>query len=51
MLKEMKVINLATTTPLNVKINEVQNKISQITNLATATALTAVEIKCLMLEI
>ena len=38
--------NLATTTTaLNTKINEVKNKISNISNLATATAPTAVRNK------
>ena len=38
--------NLATiTTALNAKINEVKNKIPNITNLATTTALTGVENK------
>ena len=37
--------NLATTTTLNAKVNEVKNKISNISNLATITALTAVENK------
>ena len=35
--------NLATNTTLNAKINEVKNKIPNITNLATTAALTAVE--------
>ena len=37
--------NLATITALNAKINEIKNKISNITNLATNTALTSVETK------
>ena len=39
------ITNLATTTALNAKINEVKNKIPNIINLATATVLTAVENK------
>ena len=40
---------LATTTALNAKIKQVKGKIPSITNLATITALTGVEIKYLML--
>ena len=43
--------NLATTTALNAKINEVTNKMLNITNLATTTALTAVVNRILMLVI
>ena len=39
------ITNLATTTALNAKINEVKNKIPNNSNLATNTALTAVENK------
>ena len=39
------ITNLATNNTLNSKINDVQNKIPNITNLATTTALTAVENK------
>ena len=39
------ITNLATNNTLNSKINDVQNKIRNITNLATTTALTAVENK------
>ena len=35
--------NLTTTTTLNAKINEVKNKVPNITYLATTTALTSVE--------
>ena len=35
------ITNLATTTALNAKINEVKTKISNITNVATTAALTA----------
>ena len=35
--------SLVTTSTLNAKINEVRSKVSNITNLATATSLTAVE--------
>ena len=38
-------VNLATTTALNAKINEVRNEIPHIINLATTNALTAVENK------
>ena len=37
--------NTATNTTLNVKINEIENKIYNITNLATTTALTDIENK------
>ena len=37
--------NLATKTTLNAKVNEAKGEIPSITNLATATALTAVENK------
>ena len=37
------ITNLAINTTLNARINEVKNKIPNITNLATTTALTAVE--------
>ena len=37
--------NLATTAALNAKINEVKNKIPNITNLATTSDLTTVENK------
>ena len=37
------ITNVATTTTLNAKINEVKNKIPNITNLVNTTALTAVE--------
>ena len=44
--------NLATTTTaLNAKINEIQNKIPNNTNLANTTALSAVENKNLILVI
>ena len=43
--------NLATKTTLNAKINEVKGEVPSITNLATTTALTAVENKNLMLTI
>ena len=39
------ITNLATNTNLNAKINEVKSKRPNITNLTTATALTAVENK------
>ena len=39
------ITSLPTNSTLNAKINEVKNKISNITNLATTTALTAVENK------
>ena len=49
MLKQMKLkprnTNLATTAAINAKINEVKNKIPNITNLASNTDLTAVENK------
>ena len=35
--------NLVTAITLNAKINEVKNKVPNITNLATTTSLTAVE--------
>ena len=41
--KYLAITNLATTVDLNAKINEAKNKIPNITNLATTTALTAVE--------
>ena len=41
------ITNLATNTFLHAKINQVKNKISNITNLATATTLTAVQNKIL----
>ena len=44
-------VELATTAALYAKINKVKIKISNITNLATTTALTAVEKKNLMLVI
>ena len=37
------ITNLATSTILNAKINNVENEIPSIANLATTTALTAVE--------
>ena len=40
-----KILNLATKTLLNAKINEIKGEIPSITNLATTTALTAVENK------
>ena len=40
-----KILNLATKTILNAKINEIKGEIPSITNLATTTALTAVENK------
>ena len=40
--------NLTTNASLNAKINEVKNEIPNITNLATTTALAAVEIKYLI---
>ena len=39
------ITNLAITGAFNAKINEVKNKIPHITNLATITALTAIENK------
>ena len=39
------ITNVATTTTLNAKINEVKNKIPNITNIANNSALTAVENK------
>ena len=39
------ITNLASTVALNAKINEVKNKILNITNLATTAALTTVENK------
>ena len=46
MLKYMKLkASLATTAALNAKINEVKNKIPNITKLVTTTSLTAVENK------
>ena len=39
------ITNLAATTTLNAKINEVKNKIPNITSLATTTDLTAVQNK------
>ena len=39
------ITNLAAKTTLNAKINEVKGEISNITNLASTTALTAVENK------
>ena len=39
------IANLATTTPLNAKINEVKNKIPNINNLASTNAFTAVKNK------
>ena len=51
MLKEMmlkkvpSITNLATTSDLNAKMNEVKGKISNITNLATTITFTAVENK------
>ena len=42
---EDKIGDITTSTALNAKINEVKNKIPNITNLATTTALTAVENK------
>ena len=39
--KILKIINLATNTTLNVKINEVKKEKPSITNLATTTALNA----------
>ena len=35
--------NLVTTSTLNARINQVKNKVPNITNLATTTSLTAVE--------
>ena len=37
--------SLASTAALNIKINEVKNKIANVINLATTTALTAIENK------
>ena len=45
MVKYLVFTNLATTIALNAKVNEVKCKIPSITNLASTTALTAVEIK------
>ena len=45
------ITNLATKTTFNAKINEVKGEIANITNLATTSALTAVEIKHLVLVI
>ena len=39
------ITNLATTTALSAKMNEVKNKIDNTTNLASTTALTVVENK------
>ena len=39
------ITNLATTTALKTKVNEVKNKIPNITNLGTTTALNAAENK------
>ena len=45
-LKEIpSITNLATAAAVNVEINQVKNKITNITNLATTTALIAVENK------
>ena len=44
------ITNLATNTTLHAKINELKSQIPSIYNIAT-TALTDVEIKCLMLVI
>ena len=49
--KILDITNLATNSDLNAKINEVKDKIPNITTSATATALTAVEIKYLTLVI
>ena len=43
--KILNITNLTTNFTLNIKINEFNSKISCITNLATYTALTAVENK------
>ena len=45
------ITNLATKTTFNAKINEVKGGIPNITNLATTSALTAAEIKHLVLVI
>ena len=45
------ITNLANKTTFNAKINEVKGEIPNITNLATTSALTAVEIKHLVLVI
>ena len=39
------ITNLVTTSTVNVKINEIKNEVHSITNLATTTAVTAVESK------
>ena len=44
-MRSCSITNLATTAALNAKINEVKNKIPNITNLATAFALATVENK------
>ena len=44
-VQDCSITNLATTSALNAKINEVKGKIPNITNLGTTAALTAVENK------
>ena len=50
-VKQPNITKLTTNYFLNAIINEVKSEILNITNLVTASALTSVEIKCLMLVI